>query len=81
LRESELTEAQRESREPIGEKGYYRMYKWYCRICDVESNRLPYSEAMYKGLLHVEGFQHKADVDNPPVRVIGGVFPKELLYT
>lgn len=80
MRESELTEAQRESKEPIGEKGYYRMYKWFCHVCWLESVRMPYSEAMLKGIKHVQDMKHLSNPKNPPVRVIGGVFPKELLY-
>jgi hypothetical protein len=80
MSEAELTDEQRECKKPIGTKGYYRMYKWICNICGKESVRLPLSKAMQEGTIHSME-NHNPDLLNPPVRVIGGVFELEKLYT
>lgn len=78
--ESELTENQRESREPIGKAGFYRMYRWECSICKTHGVKSPYSVAMEAGIAHSMS-KHEPDITNPPVRIIGGVFEKKELYT
>lgn len=82
MSEAELTEEERESRVPLkrSTKGYYRMYRWECQVCLTHGKKMPYSEAIASGYQHAIEFKHPSDPFNPPVRVIGGVFPKEELY-
>ena len=81
MSERDLTEAQRESKEPIGTKGLYRMYRWECLICGTHGKKMPLSEAMNSGYLHCIEFKHKPNPLYPPVITRGGVFKKEELYT
>ena len=82
MTEAELTENERESRVPLArsDKGLYRMYKWHCHVCNIDSIRLPYSQAMIQGRNHAIEFKHPQNMFNPPVSVIGGNFKKEMLY-
>lgn len=77
MSEAELTEAQRECKEPIGTKGLFRMYRWECNICGTNGRKRPCSVAIAEGYEHVSTNKHKANPLNPPVIIRGGVFKKE----
>lgn len=75
--EGELTEAQRESEQPVGEKGgksTYRMYRSICSECGKKSFKLPYSGSLKWAVDHNEQTGHA------PIKHQGGVFFKEDLY-
>jgi len=74
MMEGELTEEQRESKVPIGTKGYYRMYRWECFECEQVGRKLPYSEMQTEAIKHYEQTGHK-------MKERGGVFPKSELYS
>ena len=80
MSEAELTENQRESIEPIGDMGYYRMYRWECSVCATHGKKMPYSECIMSGYQHCIEFKHEKHPRFPPVSIRGGVFPKEDLY-
>ena len=77
--EGELTEKQRESLEPIGTKGYYRMYRWVCDKCDEVGRKMPYSSMKIDAVKHIEEKNHRPNAGRI-MREEGGVFPKEELY-
>lgn len=72
--ELELTHEQRESKKPVGKKGYYRMYRWECEECDKVGKKMPYSEMQTDAIKHYEKTGHK-------MKEHGGVFSKGDLYT
>ena len=73
MMDAELTDAQRESKEPIGTMGYYRMYRWECLECGAKGKKMPYSEMQTDAIKHNEQTGHK-------MQERGGVFPKGELY-
>jgi len=74
MMDGELTHEQRESKVPIGTKGYYRMYRWECQECNEVGKKMPYSEMHTDAIKHYEQTKHKM-VER------GGVFPKKEMYT
>lgn len=77
MSEAELTEAQRESLEPIGTKGYFRMYRWECSQCNTNGRKRPYSVAIQEAYEHSLNKTHIPNIYSPPVTVRGGVFKKK----
>ena len=78
--EGELTESQRESKEPIGTMGYYRMYRWECDKCKEVGKKMPYSSMQRDAIKHIEEKNHRPN-SGRVMREVGGVFPKSELYT
>lgn len=74
MMEGELTKAQLECKEPIGTKGYYRMYRWECNECQDVGKKMPYFEMQTDAIKHYEKTGHR-------MKERGGVFPKGDLYT
>lgn len=74
MMEGELTKAQLECKEPVGTKGYYRMYRWECMECSEVGRKMPYFEMQTDFIKHYEKTGHKG-------KERGGVFPRGDLYT